>query len=171
MAGVDTARLSAVQFRPAILDDADAITDHHHRCWVVSFTHLLPDGAIDLLRPEAMLDAWHERLAPDSGVTAVVAVDESGHVVGHTSVEGDEVVTLYVDPDHQGQGTGAVLLAEAERLIAASGHDRAELRTVVGNEAAIGFYRAAGWDVTDQIVRSEEYGMVFDEQILVKVLR
>ncbi len=159
-----------MQLRPATTVDAEAITDHHHRCWVRSFTHLLPEGAIDLLRPEAMLETWHARLAPDSDVTTVVA-DDDGHVVGHTSVHGNEVVTLYVDPDHQGRGIGRELLGVAERLIADAGHDEAELRTVVGNEPAIGLYRSAGWVVTDRIVRSEDYGMVYDEQVLLKSLR
>ncbi|MEO1060607.1 MAG: GNAT family N-acetyltransferase [Actinomycetota bacterium] len=159
-----------MEHRPAVPADAAAITDHHHRCWVSAFTHLLPEGAIDGLRSEVMLETWHGRLASGSGHSTVVAVD-AGRVVGHTSVRRNEIVTLYVHPDEQGRGIGRRLLGVAEGIVSDAGHDEAELRTVVGNDPAIGLYRSAGWTVTEEIVRSEDYGMTYDEQVLRKRLR
>jgi hypothetical protein len=45
------------------------------------------------------------------------------------------------------------------------------LHTVVGNEPTIALYRSAGWVLTDHVVTSVDYGMVYDEHVLLKTLR
>ena len=47
--------------------------------------------------------------------------------------------------DHRGTGVAAALLAEAERLVAAGGHERAWLAVAVGNARARRFYEKNGW--------------------------
>lgn len=46
---------------------------------------------------------------------------------------------------HRGTGVAATLLAEAERLVATSGHRRAWLAVAVGNARARRFYARQGW--------------------------
>jgi GNAT superfamily N-acetyltransferase len=60
-------------------------------------------------------------------------------------VAGDEAEQVYVAADHRGTGVAALLLAEAERIIAANGHRRAWLAVVAGNERARRFYQRSGW--------------------------
>jgi GNAT superfamily N-acetyltransferase len=60
-------------------------------------------------------------------------------------VVGDEVEQVYVDADHRGSGVAALLLAEAERLVAGNGHAQAWLAVVGGNTRARRFYERNGW--------------------------
>ena len=57
----------------------------------------------------------------------------------------DEVDQVYVDQGHRGSGVAGVLLAEAERLVAAGGHPRAWLAVATGNARARRFYERQGW--------------------------
>ena len=60
-------------------------------------------------------------------------------------VAGDEVEQVYVDRAFRGSGVAALLLDEAERQVAAAGHDVAWLAVVVGNARAQAFYARRGW--------------------------
>lgn len=157
-------------FRFAGLDDADDIAAYHHRCWVEAFSDLLDPGVVAAMDPLGKVDRWRSWLSPGSGfVTVVAGVD--GHSVGHVTVNGCELVHLFIDPDHQGGGLGRSLLAVGEALIAVGAHSTAELQTIVGNQPAIGLYRSAGWTVTDALVHNDHDGVVYDEHVLTKNLR
>ncbi len=60
-------------------------------------------------------------------------------------VVGDEVEQVFVGPAGRGTGLAAVLLAEAERQVAAGGHEEAWLAVVAGNARARRFYEKYGW--------------------------
>jgi ribosomal protein S18 acetylase RimI-like enzyme len=75
---------------------------------------------------------------------AVVAVVD-GAVAGFVMVVGDEVEQVYVAREHRGTGVAAALLAEAERIVQASGYQRAWLAVVAGNRRARRFYERSGW--------------------------
>src|SRR5947207_3310017 len=78
---------------------------YHHRCWVIVHCSLLEPGMVDRMDPRGKIDRWRHWLAPDSGFVTMVA-DESGTPVGHTTVSGQKMVHLFVDPDYWGQGLG-----------------------------------------------------------------
>jgi ribosomal protein S18 acetylase RimI-like enzyme len=160
-----------VTFRPAALADAPAIAAYHRRCWLETFAPLLAQNVEVATDPARLLAAWEERLAPGSRLTTVVA-DLDGRPIGHTAVKGDELVNLFVDPDHCRRGLGRALLAEGEALLAAAGHLEVELHTILGNEPALALYRSAGWTVTERLLhhRDRPDGLVFDEHVLVKRL-
>ena len=52
---------------------------------------------------------------------------------------------MYVDRAYRGTGVATALLTEAERQIAAGGHDVAWLAVVRGNDRAQAFYARQGW--------------------------
>ena len=64
---------------------------------------------------------------------------------GFVMVVGDEVEQVYVGGVFRGRGIASVLMHEAERLVAAGGHDTAWLAVVPGNTRARAFYEKAGW--------------------------
>ena len=68
-----------------------------------------------------------------------------GVVAGFIMVAGDEAEQVYVDRAFRGSGVAALLLTEAERQIAAAGHDVAFLVVVRGNDRAQAFYARQGW--------------------------
>jgi GNAT superfamily N-acetyltransferase len=158
-----------VKFRPASVDDTEAIAAYHHRCWVIAFSSLLEPGMVDRMDPRGKIDRLRTWLAPESGFVTVVA-DVSGTPVGHTTVSGNELVHLFVDPDHWGRGIGRQLLEVGEGLLRHAGHREIELSTMVGNERAIALYCSAGWALTSRTVHTEHDGVAYDEHVLVKRL-
>ena len=58
---------------------------------------------------------------------------------------------LAVAPEHQGKGLGRAIMAEAERLLGASGCAKINLMVRTSNEAVIGFYRALGYALEDVV--------------------
>lgn len=128
--------------RPATTDDVDAIADLFHRGWHDAHPGHVPDGLTERRTPEAFYDRVSQRVA-ETDETTVAEID--GEVAGFIMVAGDEAEQVYVDRGYRGSGVAALLLAEAERQIAASGHDVAWLAVVRGNERARAFYARQGW--------------------------
>ncbi len=69
-----------------------------------------------------------------------------GEVAGFIMVVGDEVEQIYVSPVAlRSSGVAGALMAEAERQVAAGGHDVAWLAVAIGNARARAFYEKTGW--------------------------
>lgn len=153
--------------RPGTTDDAAAIADYHLRASRLSFETLLTAGTYDGAPPR--LERFTEWLQADSEFSTTVA-DVDGTAVGHVTISGNEVVHLFIDPDHQGLGLGRRLLATGEAMLADAGYDDIELHTMIGNAPAIALYESAGWVVTDGVIDNEHDGVAYREHVLVKHL-
>jgi GNAT superfamily N-acetyltransferase len=128
--------------RPATTDDVEAITDLFHRGWHDAHPGRVPDGLTERRTPDAFRDRVARRVA-ETDETTVAEVD--GTIAGFIMVAGDEAEQVYVDRAYRGTGLAATLLTEAERQIAAGGHDVAWLAVVRGNDRAQAFYARQGW--------------------------
>jgi len=128
--------------RPATADDVDAIGSLFHQGWHDVHPGHVPDGLTERRTPEAFHDRVAQRVA-QTDETTVAEVD--GTVAGFIMVSGDEAEQVYVDRAFRGSGIAAILLTEAERQIAADGHDVAWLAVVRGNDRAQAFYAKQGW--------------------------
>jgi GNAT superfamily N-acetyltransferase len=94
----------------------------------------------------------------------------AGEVAGFVMVDEDEVEQVLVAARHRGSGVAGRLLLQAERRVAAAGHERAWLAVVPGNARARRFYERSGWadeggfdlrishDGTDIAVPCRRYG-------------
>jgi [ribosomal protein S18]-alanine N-acetyltransferase len=82
-----------------------------------------------------------------SEIDDVLVAEHNGQPLGFSATEGhsSEISDLWVDPDHQGRGIGAFLLAACEARIRSWGHASAWLTTHAANTRAIGFYRTHGY--------------------------
>jgi GNAT superfamily N-acetyltransferase len=128
--------------RPATADDVDAVADLFHRGWHDAHPGHVPDG----LTERRTVAAFHDRVAQRVAATDETTVaDADGEIAGFIMVAGDEAEQVYVDRRFRGSGLAATLLTEAERQIAAGGHDVAWLAVVRGNERARAFYAKQGW--------------------------
>ncbi|HYU84738.1 MAG TPA: GNAT family N-acetyltransferase [Kribbellaceae bacterium] len=131
--------MATVQLRPARPEDAPAVATIWYDGWLDGHLGHVPDELTAVRTPES----FGPRAAQRAGDTTVAVVGD--HVAGFVMVVGDEVEQVYVSRDVRGTGVAGALLAEAERLVAASGHDRAWLAVAVGNARARRFYERQGW--------------------------
>ncbi len=86
------------------------------------------------------------RLACEQLDTMLVAQNDGrplGYIVADEAT--GEITDLFVDPDHQSTGVGAILLAGAEANIRSTGHERSWLSTHANNLRALRFYRTQGY--------------------------
>jgi GNAT superfamily N-acetyltransferase len=131
--------VSEPTLRPATPDDAPAVADLWHAGWHDGHAGHVPEG----LTAARTLVAFHERTPGRVDDTTVCEVD--GVVAGFVMVVGEEIEQVFVAAGHRGSGVAAVLLAEAERQVAAAGHAAAWLAVVEGNARARRFYERQGW--------------------------
>lgn len=80
----------------------------------------------------------------------VLLIEEGGRIRGWAAREDLDgtISDLWIDPDAQGRGLGAFLLADIERRIAADGFDTAIARTHAQNASAVAFFQRYGYRVT-----------------------
>jgi GNAT superfamily N-acetyltransferase len=128
--------------RPATAEDVDAIADLFHSGWHDAHPGLVPAGLTERRTAQAFHDRVSQRVA-ETEETTVAEVD--GTVAGFIMIDGDEAEQVYVDSAFRGTGVSSALLTEAERQIAAAGHDVAWLAVVRGNDRAQSFYTRQGW--------------------------
>ena len=129
--------------RPATVDDVDAVTAIFHQGWHDVHPGRVPDGLTERRTPEAFHDRVSRRIA-ETDETTVAVVD--GVVAGFVMVNDEgEAEQVYVDRAFRGTTVATLLLTEAERQIAAAGHDVAFLVVVRGNDRAQAFYARQGW--------------------------
>ena len=126
--------------RPATGADMAAVADLWHEGWHTGHAGHVPEG----LTAARTLDAFHER-TPARVSDTTVALGDRDELLGFVMVVGDEVEQVFVGPAGRGTGLAAVLLAEAERQVAAGGHEEAWLAVVAGNARARSFYEKYGW--------------------------
>jgi putative acetyltransferase len=128
--------------RPATADDVDAIAELFHRGWHDAHPGHVPEGLTKRRTAEAFHDRVTRRVAETDETTVA---DADGVIAGFIMIDGDEAEQVYVDRSFRGSGLASTLLTEAERQIAAAGHDVAWLAVVRGNARARAFYAKQGW--------------------------
>jgi ribosomal protein S18 acetylase RimI-like enzyme len=161
--------MDGFELRAATPADADAVATYHHRCFTMTYSSQLLAGEFEAPDPARTRQELYERFLPNAEFETQIAV-AGGEPIGHVTVSGSTLVHLFVEPNHHNMGLGRHLLAQGEAMIAADGHEDAELHVRVENLAAISFYQKAGWTVTDRSIQTVEHGIGYDERVLVKHL-
>lgn len=139
--------------RDASLTDADAIAALHVDVWRRTYRDLAPAAAYDALDLAARQRSWRSVLAAPKPGSVTLVAEKAGIVAGfaHGGAPGDpaygglgEVKYLYVATAFARQGIGRRLLASLAGRLVDLGYRGVGLGVVVGNEAALAFYRALG---------------------------
>ncbi|MBK9179639.1 MAG: N-acetyltransferase [Acidimicrobiales bacterium] len=138
-----------LELRRATLSDAEAIRAIYN---LEVETSTVTFDLVPRSRDEQR--AWIQRRS--GAHAAVVAVDDSGEVVGFgslspyrdrpaysTTVED----SVYVRRDQQGRGVGRAILSELVRLAGAHGFHTVVARIVGGHEASIALHRSLGFEI------------------------
>ena len=139
--------------RAALKEDADEIARIFVESWRESYAGLLPSHALVRLSEPRQRLLWTREIAhrgPHEGV--IVAEHDYYGVVGFCSFGpardravgcDGEVYTLYVDPNHVGQGVGHRLMRAAFARLYADGFRSAVIWALKGNPARY-FYEGQG---------------------------
>lgn len=125
--------------RSGTFEDAGEVARIWHIGWRDGHLGSVPDA----LLPERDEASFAERTPLRVSDTTVLEV--AGEVAGFIMTLGDEADQVYLDGKHRGSGLAGLLIAEAERQIAAAGYDTAWLAVVAGNARARRFYERSGW--------------------------
>ncbi len=141
-----------VIIRPARPGDAQAISRVYVETWRSTYAGILPDRVLVGLSQSRQALIWSRAIAKRGRAEFVaVAQDPAGGVIGFASSGAaaggppgwGEVYTLYVLPDHQGQGVGRGLLSALFGEFVAHGIGSALIWVLAANPFRF-FYEAMG---------------------------
>ena len=155
--------------RPARPEDANAISQVHAQSWRQAYTGILPYKA--LMKMINRRDAkWWARAIRKSTIVMVAEMD--GEIAGYVTLGPNRVSTfpfegeiyeLYLKPEFQGIGLGAMLFAQARKELKRRAYKGVTVWVLQDNESAVGFYQNAGGR---PIARGSEH---FDDTKLEKI--
>jgi ribosomal protein S18 acetylase RimI-like enzyme len=163
--------LQTITIRDARSEDAVAVAGVHVRSWQVAYRGLLPDDYLDALQASdrAARYTFGDR-RPDRPATIVAITDEAVRGFATTGPSRDddgssagELYSIYVDPGSWGRGIGRALIAEARSRLSEQGFTEAVLWVLAGNEHAMRFYRADGWQPDGDTRKDVIWGVSVDE--------
>jgi GNAT superfamily N-acetyltransferase len=128
-----------VSLRPAQPADVAELAEVWRAAWHDGHAGHVPQTLIEARGPAYFRARSAELL---EHTTVAVHAEE---LLGVLIVVGAELQQLMVTAAARGRGVGALLLADAERQVAADGHDEIWLAVVPGNTTARRFYGSHGW--------------------------
>lgn len=138
--------------REASADDALQISSIFTTSWKHTFAGILQPGFLSRMPDDAWLPTLRPWLASGLMYGLVAEVDHQilGAIIfgrGRDESHFDwwEVVSLYIHPDHTGQGIGSRLMKEATLLMEDEGYHKCYLWTLDGNRIAEQFYMKHGF--------------------------
>ena len=155
--------------RPAVAGDAEDIGAVFNAAVRDGWTYL---GAL-AREPMFPPDEWNKLVVEHAPPNVLlVALDETGNVVGFTAVhpKDGEMFLLFVHPQHAGRGVARALLDAAHETLRAAGCREAFLYTHQENERALRVYEAAGYRRDGSVRESDFRGVHLREPRLVKPL-
>jgi ribosomal protein S18 acetylase RimI-like enzyme len=158
-----------ISIRPAVAADAQKIGAVFDAAVRERWTYLGELASKPMFPPEEWDKTVIEHAPPS---VLLVAVDESGNVIGFTAVhpQEGEMYLLFVHPEHAGRGVGRALLDAAHEALRSAGCHEAFLYTHEQNERAIAVYEAAGYRRDGFVKESEFRGVHLREPRLIKPL-
>jgi ribosomal protein S18 acetylase RimI-like enzyme len=152
--------------RPAVRDDADAITDVQVASWRAGYAHVFPESVLyaddfDATR-RAFWSAWRFSPGHRLAVATVPSDDVDGRgerVIGFSSYGPErerargftgraELYAFYFHPDAWGSGAATALMQHTEERFRAEGFETAVLWVLDDNPRARRFYERFGWEPT-----------------------
>jgi GNAT superfamily N-acetyltransferase len=144
-----------VMIRPLNDADIDGVAEVHVRTWRSAYAGIIPADYLASLDPVQF--ARRRRTFPVPPGAATLVADDDGAIVGFATfgparvAQGNEydqangeLYAIYVDPDHQGAGTGRRLLAAARAALKAAGFPRMWLWVLAENHPSRRFYEHMG---------------------------
>jgi len=140
--------------REATHNDVSAIARVHVDTWRTTYQGIVPDEHLANLSYERRANGWHQILshAPENGNFTYVAEKEPGEIVGFANgglertgdlVHNGELMAIYIQQHHQGQGIGRCLVRAVAESLHLSGINSMMVWVLLDNPACQ-FYAALG---------------------------
>jgi len=76
----------------------------------------------------------------------ILVLERDGSILATGALVGNEIVGVFVDPDHQGQGHGKAIMTELERRARAEGISEVHLSVSLPSRA---FYERLGYEILE----------------------
>jgi len=166
--------ISVMKTRPAILDDALAISKVHVASWQAAYAGLLPTEYLASLSVESRASRWKANLLVRESTTIVA--EFQGRVVGFASYgkcrdEGApttraELWSLYAAPEAWSQGVGRALMLHAADELQLVGFQETSLWVLTRNSRAVRFYETWGFVKVPGSNKLFELGGIQVEEVL-----
>jgi len=125
--------------RPAKHADLPALAQLWHDAWHEAHTAHLPED----FTSQRTVHSFQTRLS-DAG-DALRMIGTATTALGLCIINEDEIDAIFVAPDARGTGVAAILLADGEARLKASGIQNAHLICLIQNLRAARFYEKSGW--------------------------
>lgn len=129
-----------IELRGARPEEIERLRDICRATYFGTMAAIVPPAALKAFEEVDEARRFVEACWQDFDVAVV-----GGEVVGLLFVHENKIESLHIHPDHARKGLGAALLALGEQKIAGK-FDHAELDVLVGNDKALAFYIAHGWE-------------------------
>lgn len=129
--------------RKAVATEASRLGEIGFEAWRASAFGINDAGRTD---PRSLRDEFVQFCAEKPDVILLAASGDRLLGWGAREFSNQVISDLWVAPDAQGKGVGAVLLAALEEAIAIAGFSHAELETYAGNAGAVRFYSRQGYE-------------------------
>ena len=157
-----------MRIAPASPEDLRRVADVHVASWQSAYAGILSPEYLASLSAERREAMWREVLA--EGKSELLIAEEGPSVVGFASfgpcrdadapADRGEVWAIYVLPSAWSTGAGRALWQAAHERLGALGFRSVSLWVIAGNERAIRFYCAAGFELEAGSEKEFELGGV-----------
>lgn len=154
--------------RTATVADVEAIQTVAERSWTEDYPHITSretavEGAHEWYATERVTD---EIERPDA---IVFVATKDGEIVGFshgawTATDGD-VLRVYVDPDHRGEGIGTSLLDSTVDALFERDVNEVRAMVLAENEPGNEFYRARGFEPLDETYKTRILDEYYEERV------
>ncbi|KZD06155.1 GNAT family N-acetyltransferase [Thalassospira xiamenensis] len=125
--------------RPAIPIDIEPLARVWHNGWHEAHAAYLPTELTRLRTLESFVARFSSMLEK------TMVHEINGHPTGFCTIQGAELMHLFVCRTDRGTGTAGALLMNGERRLVEAGITTAWLACVIGNTRAARFYEHFGW--------------------------
>lgn len=143
-----------ITIRPAMIEDVPGMAQVRVTTWRQAYAGIVPDEFLNNLSVERSIEAWRKNLflQPTPGDFSLVALDDSGQVVGFAiggaERDGDplyrgEIYALYILPECQHQGIGRRLVQAGAAALQRQGFTSL-LIWALSQNPNLGFYLRLG---------------------------
>lgn len=153
--------------RPADIDDARAIATIHVRSWQHAYIDILPEHGLAALSIDDRMQQWSGWLQAENSPMRALVAEKRDAVVGFaawgpnpdTNTEPDTAMlySIYLHPNHMGEGIGSQLLEAVEVEMIAEGYSAGMLHVLEQNAPSRSFYERHGWKLVPDSAAVEHF--------------